>query len=189
MLSKPKGIRWAMRGAIMVEFSIVFPLLLLMMLGVFEYGRMIQYNNIVISLAREGANLSARTFTSDYQDIMDKLAVTATPLEMDRVGMIYITEIEGRADGQGQVRTHYRWGDGGFTAANSAVWTCITWRIDDSCIIPDPDTTASIAAIPMTLNSGELVYAVEVFYNYHMMFSGIFGVDSPDIKLSSMSVF
>ena len=180
------GSRWTASGAVMIEFVIVLPLLLLLFFGVFEYGRIVQYNNIIVNVGREGANLSARTFGSDYQDIMEKLSMTAEPLDMPENGMVFITQIVGLADGRGQVSGQHYWLHGGYDD-ESSVWDCDSWRVDGSCIIPDPSDTLSIANIPMTLREGEIVYAVEVSYNYNLIFPQFFQI-GPDTRLHSMSV-
>ncbi len=43
------------RGAAVVEFAIVVPLLLLMVLGIIEFGRMIMVQQILTNASREGA--------------------------------------------------------------------------------------------------------------------------------------
>ena len=47
------------RGMAAVEAAVVLPLLLILMLGVWEVGRMIQVDQILINSAREGARLAA----------------------------------------------------------------------------------------------------------------------------------
>jgi len=47
------------RGIAAVEAAIVLPLLLILMLGVWEVGRMIQVDQILVNSAREGARLAA----------------------------------------------------------------------------------------------------------------------------------
>jgi Flp pilus assembly protein TadG len=47
------------RGAVAVEAAIVLPILLIMMLGIWEVGRMIQVQQILVNSAREGARLAA----------------------------------------------------------------------------------------------------------------------------------
>ena len=49
------------RGISLVELALVLPVLLLLVLGVVDFSRAIQFNNILVNLTREGANLSART--------------------------------------------------------------------------------------------------------------------------------
>lgn len=47
------------RGAVAVEAGIVLPMLIVIMFGVWEVGRMIQVNQMLINSAREGARLAA----------------------------------------------------------------------------------------------------------------------------------
>ena len=47
------------RGAVAVEAAIVLPILLILMLGIWEVGRMIQVQQILTNGAREGARLAA----------------------------------------------------------------------------------------------------------------------------------
>ena len=51
--------RWASEtGAELIEFALVFPLLLLVMLGVFDFGLLFQRYEVVTNAAREGARVS-----------------------------------------------------------------------------------------------------------------------------------
>ena len=92
-------------GQAMVEAAMVLPLLVLLVIGVFEFSRSIQANNIVVAMSREAANLASRPPTPPSQDIMDAVGDTAQPLVMTAHGMIYITKVQGvkigkyRADG------------------------------------------------------------------------------------------
>jgi Flp pilus assembly protein TadG len=47
------------RGVVAVEAAVVLPLLIVLMFGVWEVGRLVQVNQIVINGAREGARLAA----------------------------------------------------------------------------------------------------------------------------------
>lgn len=47
------------RGALAVEAAVVLPLLLIMMLGIWEVGRIIQVQQILVNSAREGARMAA----------------------------------------------------------------------------------------------------------------------------------
>lgn len=46
------------RGAAAVEFAIVLPLFILMIVGILEFGRMIMVQNVLTNAAREGARLA-----------------------------------------------------------------------------------------------------------------------------------
>lgn len=47
------------RGSVAVEAAVVLPILLIMMLGIWEVGRIIQVQQILVNSAREGARMAA----------------------------------------------------------------------------------------------------------------------------------
>jgi Flp pilus assembly protein TadG len=47
------------RAMVAVEAAVVMPVLLVLMLGVWEVGRLIQVNQVIVNSAREGARLAA----------------------------------------------------------------------------------------------------------------------------------
>jgi TadE-like protein len=149
------------RGNALVEFAIILPVILALALGVVDFSRAIQFNNILVSLSREGANLAART-SQTPQSIISTLVTTAQPLQMSTEGMMYITKVVGRPDGTGQVEAQYRSAGGDQTLA-SQIWGCSGWAGDNSCSIP---ATKPIVTLPMALQDGETVYAVEAAYAY-----------------------
>ena len=62
-------------GAAMVEIAVVVPVLLLFLLGIVEYGRLMQVSNVTTNASREGARYAAQsdttvdkvtTYTKDY---------------------------------------------------------------------------------------------------------------------------
>jgi Flp pilus assembly protein TadG len=61
------------RGAAAVEFAVVMPLLLLLLLGTWEVGRLVQVDAILSNAAREGARVAAQgqiiNLTGSYTQI------------------------------------------------------------------------------------------------------------------------
>jgi Flp pilus assembly protein TadG len=53
------------RGAAMIEMAITMPLLLLLSIGVFEFGRAFQYWQVLTNATREGARVATLPGTSD----------------------------------------------------------------------------------------------------------------------------
>lgn len=51
----PKKVRSRERGQAMIEFAFIMPLLVLLLMGVFDLGRAVYALNVVSSAAREGA--------------------------------------------------------------------------------------------------------------------------------------
>lgn len=185
-------------GLAAVEFALILPILLILVLGVFDFSRALRTQLIVINVSREGANLAARSpsLESRHQDIMNSLTASTPPLDMPDNGMIYITEIMGYSQG-GVVRNiitaQYRW-TGGNTTQGSRIWTCNSWNGDGSCRnIPSGNNAPTANVMTNDLAAGDLIYAVEVFYDFETLFSGTevgFGLSIPQIgpTLSSMTV-
>ena len=85
------------RGATLVEFAIVAPLLLLFIFAVIEFGRMVMVHQIITNAAREGARRAileqttaeeAHTIVSDYLtgSSVSGASVSLTPEQFDQVG-------------------------------------------------------------------------------------------------------
>jgi hypothetical protein len=181
-------------GLATVEFAMILPLLVMLALPVVDFARAIQADLVLINMAREGANLASRSMlpageSLPYQQIMASLVATAPPLDMADDGTIYITKIQGYLD-MGVVKNvvveQYRWAQGwhrGAYSPPSAVWTCgsggTRWVTaganDGSCSGLPSAGAASPAAGVMTgqLADGEVIYAVEGFYRFNMLFGGL----------------
>jgi Flp pilus assembly protein TadG len=71
------------RGAELVEFALTFPLLLLVMLGIMDFGLLFQQYEVLTNAAREGARVSVLPGygTADIQARVDQylLATSLTP--------------------------------------------------------------------------------------------------------------
>lgn len=165
------------KGVAAVELALVLPLLLALVLGLFEFSQAIYVNNSLINMSREGANLATRTGTPP-SDIMNALAQTADQLDMPANGMIYVTKILRTTIGSSwkgsQVLEQYRWE--GSTLEDpppSQIWTCEApsrWDGGQCDIIPALNSATRTATLDMTLKDNEEVVAVEVYYDYHPVF-------------------
>ena len=78
-------------GQSLVELALVLPLLVYLALGIYDFSRAIQANNIIVNMSREGANLALRTTSIAHQDIMNSLASTAQWLTKNSNGKMYLT--------------------------------------------------------------------------------------------------
>ncbi|MDO8067415.1 TadE/TadG family type IV pilus assembly protein [Janthinobacterium sp. SUN206] len=198
----PRFPRRTARGIAAIEFAIVLPLLALLLFMLADLSRAIQAKTILLNISREGANLSARA-TSDLsgssQGIMNALAASTPPLDMHGRGMIYITKIMGYTAQSGLrniVLEQYRW-DAGAKASGylpaSQVWQCGSWR-DGTCTgIAKDEYAPTVSLMQNQLADGELIYAVETFYNFDMLFGTLkFGNSTTPVlapNLTSMTVF
>lgn len=81
------------RGAAIVEFCLVLPILLVIVFAIIDFGRLVQARFIITSLAREGGNLASRGIDSGT-DLITMLQSGATPLNMINSGKICISSIQ-----------------------------------------------------------------------------------------------
>ncbi len=160
-------------GFAAIEMLWVTPVILLMIFGVIEVSQILQAYNIMVGMSREAANLVSRSTTYSAEQIMTIVATTSGTLDMQSDGIIYITHISGRGDDAPPVVTEqFVWSLSGAEHV-SEVWDqCVNW-VDDSCVI-DEDEPPQLLTFPIDLNSGESVYAVEVFYNFVPLSNYIF---------------
>ena len=194
--------RRAVRGIAAVEFAIVLPLLALLLFMVVDLSRAIQAKIILLNISREGANLASRSTTDlngSSQTIMNALAASTPPLDMNKRGMIYITKIMGYTAKSGLrniVLEQYRWDAGakvsGYLPA-SQVWQCGSWSNGKCTNIAQADSAPAVSLMSGQLSDGELIYAVETFYNFDMLFGTLnIGNSTTPIlgpDLTSMTVF
>ena len=68
------------KGQSLIEFALVLPILLLVLLGIMEFGRMIMAVNVLNQAAREGARIGAVTSDADSLDFKDKIETRANEL-------------------------------------------------------------------------------------------------------------
>ncbi len=65
------------RGALVVEAAVILPLLMIVMLGVWEVGRMIQVKQMLVNSAREGARLAAGGYTVNSVPVTQAMVTQA----------------------------------------------------------------------------------------------------------------
>lgn len=167
------------RGGAAVEFLLCLPLLILLALPVFDLARLLQAHMILTNMSREGANLASRT-GQNQQVLMDSLAATAPPLNMQSNGMIHITKILAHAS-KGVTRNvvigQYRWAQGSYVPTKG-VWTCgaagTYWDGTGTCKgFPAPASSPEVNVMTGQLEDGDVIYLVEVFYQFPLLFSGL----------------
>lgn len=128
------------RGATMVEFSMVFGLLLMIALGAFEYGMALRDWLSVSIATREGARVAASAANYNAADCVI-LEATAGALQSFRSGQIdrvhiYKSDETGTYPGSASLRNVYRPAGAGDTPIPSCpYWTVVStgagWDPDD----------------------------------------------------------
>jgi Flp pilus assembly protein TadG len=156
------------RGQALIELAITLLLLVVLMMGVYDYSRAIHAQSIITNMSREAANLVSRanvnlsgTEATDVQNIMDLIGKTAQPLDMVNQGMMYVYKVE-RVNGQ-YTTTPYSW--------------------TRSVLSSKPSASNSLGGA--TLLDGQTAYGVEVYYQYRSIFLG--SLYQPTLR--SISIF
>jgi hypothetical protein len=167
------------RGASLIELALILPIFLVLLWGVVDFSRAILFNNILINMSREGANLASRT-TQSTQFIIDALNHTAVPVDMETHGMLYITRIKGVKVGstlKAVVQAQYRATPGDTSLSSILSWKCTSWGGNGQCAMPAA-VADCVVDMPFVLTLGTEVHVVEALYDYlplsdYVMKSGI----------------
>ncbi len=171
-LSRPIERLSGEKGQAIIEVALVVPLLLVLMMGAFDYGRAIHAQAVITNMSREAANLISRANQNlsgdelaDFQNVMDLVGQTAQPLNMTAQGMMYIYKVE-RVNNTNTITLSLAW--------------------NGSTLSPMPSRNGSAAALNgITLAPGQVAYGVEVYYRYQSFFLG--ALFNP--TLASRSIF
>ncbi|MBV7537159.1 pilus assembly protein [Duganella sp. sic0402] len=197
------------RGLAAVEFALLLPVLLILMIGLVDVARALQAQMILINLSREAANLASRgklQLSENAQTIIGQVAASAPPLDMNKLGMIYVTRIMGSTSGgttKSIVLEQYRWDDAsnnrGYRVSGyaplSKVWTCSNWASGTAgtCLVPSGATAPVVSMMSGQLLDGEVIYVVEAYYKFNMLFQtftfGSFSTPTLAADFYSMTVF
>lgn len=71
---------WRARGAAVVEFAVVLPLLLTILFGIIEYGWVFMVRQTLQTAAREGCRLAVlQTTTTPYTNVLERVAQVMEP--------------------------------------------------------------------------------------------------------------
>jgi hypothetical protein len=157
-------------GLSMIEFALVLPVLLVLLMGIADFGRLILFENILINMSREGANLASRS-TLLPQFIIDALNHTASPLDMETQGMVYITRVMGVDGGGGtlvwRIEEQYRAGSGDTGLLSQLTWHCSSWT-SAKCNLPAA-LADKLVSLPLPIALGAEVHVVEALYHYKLI--------------------
>ena len=129
----------------MVEFALVLPLLLVISLGLVEFGRALSVGYSMSRLSREGANIAARGTGLDT--VLHVVLVNATDIRLDSRGGAIVSRI--RLDGSTPV----------------VYQQVMTPGLEGRSRIGAVGTVAS-GLEKIGLEAGTTHYAVELFYEY-----------------------
>lgn len=155
-------------GAILVEFAIVTPILIILCIPVFYIIWNITAQTVITNSAREMANLSARAVgyagTLSMQGKMNALAFMTPPLQLARFGNIVVTKVVANndCDGlncQGKAVEQWRWISGAGPVISHWGRCNGRWLADGSCDKLSPTPIVLPYGYP-----GKKVFIAEVTY-------------------------
>jgi Flp pilus assembly protein TadG len=179
--------RTGLRGQSLVEFVMVMPLVLVLLLGIIEVSYALFENHLIIKLAREGANLISRG-TNLGQAETSLLAATTAPVAFNAKGKLVLSVIKlGDAGSNLNRPIISQRGVVGTLSANSVLGNPPTSSYAGppyyTAVNPNNDPNIRIAgALPngLTLAAGQSVYVTEV-YTRHDLITPLrsFGVTLP----------
>jgi uncharacterized protein (UPF0333 family) len=183
MSGRPKSLSFASKissspGQILLEFAMVLPLLLLIMLGVIEMSYLLHDQHILIRLTREGSNLISRSVhISDAATAMRSMVNPPVDLNSDNSRLIFtvLTKYTSGANND-RVIVYQRYEIGGLAAASAFA---TAGPIPPSSFGPAPDyialnpsynTNLRVTNVPENLDlaRGRFIYVTEI-YSQHTL--------------------
>lgn len=135
-------------GLAVVEFTLVLPVLMVIMFGVVDFGRAVLVKQVMINLSREAANLASRG--TPFPDVVAAIQLSSSPLNLQTSGFLILTEVT--RDINGNITINQQTSAGG-NAGNSRIGS----GSGNPANLPPTDLD-----LPLP---GQSMYVAEVFYN------------------------
>jgi len=86
------------RGVALIEFALAIPMLIILVMGTIDIGRLIQSRMIITNVAREGASIASRQVTVDA-GLPNLLIASGKPLDLAGAdGRVIVTRISASKD-------------------------------------------------------------------------------------------
>jgi len=158
---KPSAGRNGGRGTALIEFALILPILIILVLATVDFGRLIQARLIISNVSREGGSLASRQTTVDTS-LTTVLKESGKPLDLVGAdGKIVITRIQAGQSAAAPSPTIATQLSRGALARNSTIAAGnanlgLTASIYDHLRFKAANATSDIAEVTV----------VEVFYKY-----------------------
>jgi hypothetical protein len=91
-LKKLRKLKMGKKGIAALELALILPILLILVFGIIDFGRLIRARLIVTNVSREGGSMASRSFKSG-DDLLTMLQSSGAPLDLNGLGKIYISRI------------------------------------------------------------------------------------------------
>jgi hypothetical protein len=92
-LKKLRKLNMGKKGIAALELALILPILLVLVFGIIDFGRLIRARLIVTNVSREGGSLASRAVSSG-NDLLSMLQSSGTPLDLNGLGKIYVSKIK-----------------------------------------------------------------------------------------------
>lgn len=160
------------RGNSMVEFGLIFPLLLIVFMGIIDIGQLLMANLKIYNAASSMADLVSRDekiSAATLTDLFGAASQVADPFDLAANGKVIITSVS--ADADNDPRIFWQETDAGAYAATSAVGSVV----------------GNSATLPATLqvDDQETIIVSEVFFQ----FIPIFGLINTGTTISHVAYY
>jgi len=132
-------------GQALTELALMLPFLLVMLLGLIEFGTALDRTHSLSTLSREGASIASRGASIDT--VANVVVLNGADIQLDSMGSVIVTEVQVTA-GAPMIRAQAV--AGGFTA---------TSRLGSV-----GDRAAALDSLGLI--TGQRHYAVEIFYRH-----------------------
>ncbi|HPA17593.1 MAG TPA: pilus assembly protein [Verrucomicrobiae bacterium] len=145
----------ASRAQAMVEFALTFPVIVMLLAMLFEFGRYVIIKQTAVNLTRETGMLAVRRLDSpaatNFPNVMAAAASIAQPVNLTNDGRIYVAQVMRRASDNQPAIVQY--GAFGNLSANAKVLGA---------------GLGGVATLPSTVNlqSNQILYVVETYLRF-----------------------
>ena len=191
---RPRGMRGSAgeHGQSLVEFAIILPLLIVVVLGLVEISYALMDQHVITKLTREGSNLISRdTQLGDAVNVLK--AMSSRPVNFDTNSRVILSVVRrGATTGTANFDKAilYQRIEYGALAASSAL------QPSGSASFPPPDYQATnadsntglqLTNLPpgMAVGTGSMIYVTEVFTKHDLITPfDRFGIRVPDVLYS-----
>lgn len=135
-------------GVAVVEMALILPIMLVLLFGVVDFGRIVLIRQVMINVTREAANLASRG--TPLEDAITAVQMSSSPLDLETNGFVILTEVFRDSNGAVKIRKQVSSGSRpGTSAVGSAV-----------------GGPASLPPTPTPIPpAGETLYIAEVYYH------------------------
>jgi Flp pilus assembly protein TadG len=148
-------------GVSALEMALILPLILLIVFGIIDFGRLYSARVVLTNLAREGGSLASRDIQS-ATNLITMLQDGASPLNLATSGQIYITKIDAGNSSQNPYPTiDSSSAHGGALSVQSSIGSNLQYLglpsdLYQHLVFNNSNNTADISAVTV----------VEVFYQF-----------------------